>query len=115
MNYRNHRTTLAAGAFLSLATARVALAQGYTLPTSTATGFLQQLQTWMQGLASFVTSPLGAFIVIAGIVIAAGTWVLAPKNGALGMGMRAVAAGIAVFNITAIVSWFTFGSTGTTS
>jgi hypothetical protein len=88
-----------------------ALAQaGYTLPTGTTTGFLQQVVTKMQELGSFTSSPLGAFVVLCGIIGAACCWVFAPKSGAVGMGLRAVSAGIAVFNIAAIISYLTFGT-----
>jgi hypothetical protein len=85
-------------------------AQGYTLPTSSATGFLQTLQSKMQELASFVSSPLGAFVVLLAFIGAACSWVFAPKSGAVMVGMRAVFAGLAVFNVTAIISYLTLGS-----
>jgi hypothetical protein len=93
-----------------------ALAQtGYTLPTGTETGFLQQLAAKMQELASFTSSPLGAFVVLAAFIGAAAGWVFAPKSGAMGLGMRAVSAGVVVFNITAIISYLTLGSATTPS
>jgi hypothetical protein len=86
-----------------------ALAQaGYTLPTGQTTGFVQQTVTKMQEIASFTSSPLGAFVVLCGVIGAACAWVFAPKSGAVGMGVRAGAAGVAVFNITQIISYMTF-------
>jgi hypothetical protein len=92
------------------ATGRASAQAGYTLPTGTETGFLQQVVTKMQEIASFVSSPLGAMVVLAAFIIAAASWVFAPKSGAVGLGLRAVAAGIVVFNITALISYLTLGS-----
>lgn len=104
---RARRTaTAAAAAVLAPATAHAAA--GYTLPGSGASGILGQIETKMTELANFVSQPLGVFVVICAFVFAAALWIFAPKSGALSYGFRAVAALIVVFNLTAIVTYFTF-------
>lgn len=99
-------TATTAAAALAPATSHAAA--GYTLPGSGASGILGQIETKMTELANFVSQPLGVFVVICAFVFAAALWIFAPKSGALSYGFRAVAALIVVFNLTAIVTYFTF-------
>ena len=93
----------------SVMTAVPALAApGYTLPTSGSTGILQSIETTMDSIANFVSQPLGVFVVVAAFIFSACMWIFAPKSGALSVGFRAVAALVVVFNLTAIITYFTY-------
>ncbi len=83
-------------------------AAGYTLPTSGATGILQNIETTMSQIANFVSQPLGVFVVIVAFIFAACLWIFSPRSGALSYAFRAVAALVVVFNLTAIISYFTY-------
>lgn len=91
----------------ALAPAAAHAAAGYTLPSSGASGILAQIETKMIELANFVSQPLGVFVVICAFVFAAALWIFAPRSGALSVGFRAVAALIVVFNLTAVITYFT--------
>jgi hypothetical protein len=107
---RSVRTGAVTALTLSLTAGRALAQAQYTLPTTTATGYLQQATAKMQELASFTSSPLGALVVLMGFIGAAAGWVFAPKSGAVGLGMRAAAAGVVVFNITSLISYMVFSS-----
>lgn len=101
---------LAASAPLPLAAPQAALAApGYALPTSGATGILASIETTLVELADFMSGPFGVFVVILGFIIAGTLWVFAPRSGALNIAVRAIAAVIVVFNLTAIITYFTYG------
>ncbi len=90
-----------------LAPALAHAAAGYTLPTSGSSGILAQIETKMTEIANFVSQPLGVFLVICAFIFAAALWIFSPRSGALSVAFRAVAALIVVFNLTAIVTYFT--------
>lgn len=104
---RAGRAHYAAAAVAALAPATAHAAAGYTLPASNASGILGQIENKLTELANFVSQPLGVFVVICAFVFAAGLWIFAPRSGALSVGFRAVAALIVVFNLTAIITYFT--------
>lgn len=83
-------------------------APGYTLPTSGATGILASIEQSMTQIANFISEPMGVFIVIVAFIFAGAMWVFSPRSGALAIAARAVAALLVVFNLTAIISYFTY-------
>ena len=83
-------------------------APGYTLPSSGSTGILASIEQSMTQIANFVSQPLGVFIVIVAFIFAGALWVFSPRSGALAIAARAVAALVVVFNLTAIISYFTY-------
>lgn len=83
-------------------------APGYALPTSGATGILASIEQSMTEIANFISEPMGVFIVIAAFIFAGAMWVFSPRSGALAIAARAVAALVVVFNLTAILSYFTY-------
>lgn len=95
---------------LALAARAATAAPGYTLPTSGSTGILADIETSMGELASFITEPLGVFVVICAFILAAGMWIFAPRSGAMAVAFRAVAALLVVFNLTAFIAYFTYGT-----
>lgn len=80
---------------------------GYTLPSSGASGILGNIERWLTQLVSFVTGPGAVAVAVLAFIGAAALWVFAPRGGAIGIAMRAIAATIVVFNLTAITVWFT--------
>jgi len=83
-------------------------APGYTLPTSGSSGILASIEQTMTQIANFVSQPMGVFIVIVAFIFAGAMWVFSPRSGALAIAARAVAALVVVFNLTAIISYFTY-------
>lgn len=80
---------------------------GYTLPSSGASGILGNIEQWLTQLVNFVTGPAAVAISVLAFIGAAALWVFAPRGGAIGIALRAVAATIVVFNLTAITVWLT--------
>lgn len=98
-----------AGGVASFAVSLPALAApGYSLPTSGSTGILASIEQSMTEIANFVSEPMGVFIVIVAFIFAGAMWVFSPRSGALAIAARAVAALVVVFNLTAIISYFTY-------
>jgi len=79
---------------------------GYSIGTSGGTGFIAQLEALMQSWINFVSGPLGVAVCVIAFVIAAILWVFAPRSGAVGMAVRAIAAVIVIFNLGSIVAAF---------
>ncbi len=99
---------VAALAAVLLATPGALAAPGYTLPSSGSSGILANIEQTMGQIANFVSQPLGVFIVIVAFIFAGALWVFSPRSGALAIAARAVAALVVVFNLTAIISFFTY-------
>jgi len=96
-------------ASLALVTHTQALAQttsGYDIGTSGGTGFIAQLEALFQSWVDFLTGPLGVAVCAIGFVVAAIMWVFAPKSGAMGLAVRAIAAAIVIFNLGSIIAAF---------
>lgn len=108
MNLKN-LTGAGVATLVTIGTAEAA--PGYTLPSSGSTGILQSIETSLDNIANFVSQPLGVFVVVVAFIFSAACWIFAPKSGALAIGARAVAALIVVFNLTAIITYFTYGTT----
>jgi len=107
MNFAKMASAVALAALLGRVAPALA-APGYTLPSSGSTGILASIEQSMTQIANFVSQPMGVFIVIVAFIFAGAMWVFAPRSGALAIGARAVAALVVVFNLTAIISYFTY-------
>lgn len=105
---KNPVIKMAVTALMVVGLASPALAdEGYTLPSSGASGILGNVEQWLTQLVSFVTGPAAVAIAVLAFIGAAALWVFAPRGGAIGVALRAVAATIVVFNLTAITVWLT--------
>ncbi|PYD79785.1 hypothetical protein CFR80_14625 [Komagataeibacter oboediens] len=97
-----------AGAAVALAPASQAFASpGYSVQTQ-GSGILSNIASTMQDIGNFMSTTMGELAVVGGFVVAALLWAFAPKSGAVGYAVRAAIAAIIIFNITAVIAYFTY-------
>lgn len=97
-----------AAAAVAAVSASANAATGYSITASGSTGILQSIENKVIEICNFSTSTGGIAVCLLGVLIAAFCWVFAPKSGVLQYAARAVIAVVAVFNLTAVISYFTF-------
>lgn len=91
-----------------LASTGTALAgPGYNVQTK-GKGILSNISSTMQDIGNFMSTTMGELAVLGGFVVAAVLWAFAPKSGAVGYAVRAAIAAIIIFNLTAVIAYFTY-------
>ncbi|WP_256940556.1 hypothetical protein [Acetobacter persici] len=100
------RFVVAAGALLA-STGTALASPGYQVQTK-GSGILSNISATMQDIGNFMSTTMGELAVLGGFVVAAVLWAFAPKSGAVGYAVRAAIAAIIIFNLTAVIAYFTY-------
>jgi len=70
-------------------------------------GPFEQMAEWLSKYANFMQGPFAMALILGSMILAACVWVFSPKEGALGLLARAVAAGFVVLNAGTWLASFT--------
>jgi len=98
------RAKLAAVAVAGLASAPAWA--GYNVGTGGGTTWAQ-FRTWIQAYIDFMDGPFGTAAVVLSIVIGFAVWIFAPKEGIMGVLVRAAIAGMVILNVATWMGSFT--------